>query len=90
MSQAGLLQLRWRPFGFALPQPLVTAAGTVQQRRGWLLRLQSPAGDVGWGEAAPLAGQLEPAMGQPNSRGCCRLASCPQPLPLPSGLPWPS
>ena len=60
MSQAGLLQLRWRPFGFALPQPLVTAAGTVQQRRGWLLRLQSPAGDVGWGEAAPLAGQLEP------------------------------
>ena len=31
-----------------------------------------------------------PAMGQPNSRGCCRRASCPQPLPLPSGLPWPS
>ena len=60
MNQAGLLQLQWRPFGFALPQPLFTAAGTVQQRRGWLLRLQSPAGDVGWGEAAPLAGQLEP------------------------------
>ena len=60
MSQGGLLQLQWRPFGFALPQPLVTAAGSVQQRRGWLLRLQSPQGDLGWGEAAPLDGQLEP------------------------------
>lgn len=44
MSQGGLLQLQWRPFGFALPQPLVTAAGSVQQRCGWLLRLQSPQG----------------------------------------------
>jgi len=52
--------LQWRPFGFALPQPLVTAAGSVQQRCGWLLRLQSPQGDLGWGEAAPLDGQLEP------------------------------
>jgi O-succinylbenzoate synthase len=60
MSQGGLLQLQWRPFGFALPQPLVTAAGIVQQRRGWLLRLQSSQGDLGWGEAAPLDGQLEP------------------------------
>jgi hypothetical protein len=70
MSLGGRLQLQWRPFGFALPQPLVTAAGTVQQRRGWLLRLQSPQGDLGWGEAAPLDGQLfaMPVSGLPNER----------------------
>jgi O-succinylbenzoate synthase len=56
---SGLIQLQWRPFGFALPQPLATAAGTVRQRRGWLLRLQGPNGAVGWGEAASLDGRLE-------------------------------
>ena len=60
MSLGGRLQLQWRPFGFALPKPLVTAAINVQQRRGWLLRLQSFQGDLGWGEAAPLDGQLKP------------------------------
>lgn len=57
---AGLIRLQWRPFGFALPKPLATAAGTVHQRRGWLVRLQGPQGAVGWGEAAPLDGRLEP------------------------------
>ncbi|WP_254988099.1 o-succinylbenzoate synthase [Cyanobium sp. ATX 6E8] len=57
---AGLIRLQWRPFGFALPQPLATAAGTVHQRRGWLLRLQGEQGGAGWGEAAPLDGWLEP------------------------------
>ena len=56
---AGLIRLQWRPFGFALPQPLATAAGTVRQRRGWLLRAQGEQGAVGWGEAAPLDGRLE-------------------------------
>ncbi|WP_347238868.1 enolase C-terminal domain-like protein [Cyanobium sp. FACHB-13342] len=57
---AGLIRLEWRPFGFALPQPLATAAGTVRQRRGWLLRAQGPQGELGWGEAAPLDGPLDP------------------------------
>lgn len=55
-----MIRLQWRPFGFALPQPLATAAGTVHQRRGWLLRLQADQAGVGWGEAAPLDGRLEP------------------------------
>jgi O-succinylbenzoate synthase len=29
-------------------------------KRGWLLRLQDPGGALGWGEAAPLDGALEP------------------------------
>ncbi len=57
---AGLIRLQWRPFRFALPQPLATAAGTVHQRCGWLLRLQGEQGGLGWGEAAPLDGWLAP------------------------------
>lgn len=49
------VRLRWRPFAFPLPTALRTASGTVSQRRGWLLRLDTDAGAVGWGEAAPLA-----------------------------------
>lgn len=48
------LQLQWRTFAFALPQPLRTARGMLTQKRGWLLRLQAADGRVGWGEAAPL------------------------------------
>jgi len=33
---------------------LVTAQGALQQRAGWLLRLQASDGRLGWGEAAPL------------------------------------
>jgi O-succinylbenzoate synthase len=72
---AGLIRLQWRPFGFALPQPLATAAGTVRERRGWLLRAQGEQGAVGWGEAALLDGQLEPlaaaieALGSAPPRG---------------------
>jgi len=47
-----LLRLQWRPFRFALPRALVTAHGAVEERRGWLLRLQAPDGRLGWGEAA--------------------------------------
>ncbi|MFM7464900.1 MAG: hypothetical protein ACKO28_05420 [Cyanobium sp.] len=49
------LQLQWRPFSFPLLAPLQTAAGTLRERRGWLLRLDTAAGTTGWGEAAPLA-----------------------------------
>ena len=48
------LTLEWRPFRFALPQALVTAQGALQERAGWLLRLQASDGRLGWGEAAPL------------------------------------
>ncbi len=50
----GPLELRVRPFAFRLPRPLQTATGAVAAKRGWLLRLQSQGGVVGWGEAAPL------------------------------------
>ena len=48
------LQLQFRPFRFALTRPLRTAAGVLQGRRGWLLRLEAGNGAVGWGEVAPL------------------------------------
>ena len=49
------MQLRWRPYRWALQPPLITACGPWSERRGWLLRLEEPAsGAVGWGEAAPL------------------------------------
>ncbi len=47
------LQLAWRPFRFRLPRALVTAHGSLVERRGWLLRLSRADGAVGWGEAAP-------------------------------------
>jgi len=56
MGAAGAdwVSLQWRPFAMALPRPLCTARGTMAERRGWLLRLSSSMGAVGWGEAAPL------------------------------------
>jgi len=50
------LRLDWRPYRFALPQAMVTAQGALAERRGWLLRLESESGDLGWGEAALLPG----------------------------------
>ena len=57
MTAQAPLQLAWRPFRFALPRRMVTAHGALEQRRGWLLRLQASDGRVGWGEAAPLVGE---------------------------------
>ena len=58
------LQLRWRRFALQLPRPLQTSRQSLAARRGWLLQLRTPAGGVGWGEAAPLAvdGEPEPAL----------------------------
>jgi len=56
------LRLQWRPFRFALPQPMRTAHGVLEERRGWLLRLRSAAGAEGWGEVAPLPSPPEPAL----------------------------
>ena len=54
------LTLEWRPFRFALPRALVTAQGALEDRAGWLLRLEGSDGGLGWGEAAP----LDPAEGR--------------------------
>jgi O-succinylbenzoate synthase len=58
VSAGGPLELRVRPFAFRLPRPLRTAAGRLEEKRGWLLRLQAQGGGpdcgLGWGEAAPL------------------------------------
>ncbi len=66
----GPLRLEWRPFRFPLPQPLRTAQGVLAERRGWLLRLRSAAGGVGWGEAAPLPSPPEPALTLRQRRAC--------------------
>ena len=52
------LRLQCRAFHFALLQPLRTSAGRLQQRSGWLLRLDDGEGSVGWGEVAPLHPEL--------------------------------
>ena len=54
------LQLQIRPFRFALTQPLRTAAGVLRDRCGWLLRLESSGGRIGWGEISPLDQALLP------------------------------
>ncbi len=59
-AAASPLRLHWRPFELALPQPLHTARGRLRCKRGWLLRLEAPHGGLGWGEAAPLDGDLAP------------------------------
>jgi len=51
-----LLRLAWRPYTFRLPRAMVTSQGAWSLRRGWLLRLNSDAGRLGWGEAASPAG----------------------------------
>ena len=75
MAAAGCdLRLQWRPFALPLPQPLRTARGLLQGKQGWLLRLELPGGAVGWGEAAPLDGDLAPieaAIGRLGAR-CSR------------------
>jgi O-succinylbenzoate synthase len=56
------LWLELRPFAFALPAPLVTARGRLERKRGWLVRLETGVGAVGWGEAAPLDTADHPAL----------------------------
>ena len=54
------LRLEWRPFRFALRQPLRTSRAWLQERSGWLLRLEDVDGRCGWGEVAPLDPALSP------------------------------
>ena len=53
------LRLEWRPYRFELVHDMVTSQGTWSLRRGWLLRLGTPEGRVGWGEAALLTMTIE-------------------------------
>ena len=50
------MQLQWKPYRFPLARPLTTAQGRWDQRSGWLLRLETLNGAIGWGEAAPMPG----------------------------------
>ena len=50
------LRLQIKPYGFNLNRPLHTAAGVLQHRRGWVLRLEDSAGRLGWGEGVALGG----------------------------------
>ena len=49
------LSLQWKPFHFRLRRPLRTAKKVLEQRQGWLLRLEDPRIGLGWGEVSPLA-----------------------------------
>ena len=62
VGRQDLLRVEARPFGFVLPSALVTAQGRLEQKRGWLLRLETAEGALGWGEAAPLESADRPAV----------------------------
>ncbi len=49
-----LYTLNVKPFSFSLTEPLVTSKRTLQQKHGWLIRLESQTGQLGWGEVSPL------------------------------------
>ena len=55
------LRLQIKPYGFNLNRPLHTAAGVLQHRRGWVLRLEDSAGRFGWGEVSPLQAEQHEA-----------------------------
>lgn len=44
------------PYDIPLAQPWVSARGSLERRRGWLLRLQTSEGALGFGDCAPLPG----------------------------------
>ena len=51
--------IRYDPFGLRLSAPLATAAGRIEERRGFVVRAEHD-GRRGVGEAAPLPGWTEP------------------------------
>jgi O-succinylbenzoic acid--CoA ligase len=48
------MHFEFEPYSLGLRRPLKTAAGTVLQRRGWLVRLMEGPSVLGIGEVAPL------------------------------------
>jgi O-succinylbenzoate synthase len=78
------MRLAWRPFRWRLPRPMRTAAVTLTCRRGWLLRLETAEGRLGWGEAGWLLAEPEAGAGPPP------LPPPPPSLPVrPGALPGP-
>ncbi len=48
------LKIKWKPFSFSLTETLRTSQGLLQSKQGWLLHLETPSGNCGWGEVSPL------------------------------------
>tara|TARA_Y100001968_G_C19380477_1_gene730048 strand:+ start:102 stop:1070 length:969 start_codon:yes stop_codon:yes gene_type:complete len=48
------LSLAIKPFSFKLLKPLHTSQGILNQRQGWLLKVEDSYGNCGWGEISPL------------------------------------
>jgi O-succinylbenzoate synthase len=71
MPTGTVLRLEWRPYRFELARDMVTSQGAWSLRRGWLLRMETPEGRVGWGEAA----LLPTAIGAEEDRGRPRMPS---------------
>jgi o-succinylbenzoate synthase len=49
-----IVSARFLPYRLPLAQSWVSAAGSFTHREGWLLRLETDSGRVGWGDCAPL------------------------------------
>ena len=80
------LQLQGRRFRFSLRQPLRTAAGVLDAREGWLLRIEASNGALGWGEVAPLDSAERPLCeGAPLFGPCAPLPPGPRLAPTPLG-----
>nr|AUG32328.1 putative O-succinylbenzoate synthase [Paulinella longichromatophora] len=54
VTQNYKIKVQWRRFSFELPTPIITSNNNLVKRSGWLLRLESLDGNIGWGEVAPL------------------------------------
>ena len=48
-----ILKLFIKPFAFNLLRALKTSQGTIKKKEGWLIKLQSETGKLGWGEISP-------------------------------------
>lgn len=48
-----IVSARWQPYRLALRRPWVSAAGRFDERCGFLLRMETDDGHIGWGDAAP-------------------------------------
>ncbi len=91
---ARIAAARVRPYRLRLADTYRSAGGERTHREGWLLRLESRDGTVGWGEAAPLPGRTEeqPAAGRALEAAAGALGDGPVPgdrlrSALPDGAP---
>ena len=47
------LNLHLKPFSFRLNKTLKTSNGVIEKKQGWLIHLENPSGQFGWGEVSP-------------------------------------